>query len=60
MPIKVVTRKSRRKFPAFAVILLLISISWLLNDLRIITINLPWLPIILGVVAISWIIDRYS
>ena len=47
-------------FPTFAVILLLIGIFWALSSLGVYTVNLPWLPIILIVVAIGMIVNRYS
>jgi hypothetical protein len=50
----------KRKFPIFASILLVIGLTWLLNDLEILKINLPWIPTILIIVAIGMIANRYS
>ena len=50
----------RTKFPVLAVILLLFALVWIFNDLGYIRINLPWIPVILAVVAIGMIINRYS
>ncbi|MFH1667459.1 MAG: hypothetical protein ABH884_00340 [Candidatus Komeilibacteria bacterium] len=47
-------------FPTFAVIMLIIGIFWLLNDLNIFVTSIPWLPIILIVLAFSWIINFYQ
>ncbi|MFH1248905.1 MAG: hypothetical protein V1660_02030 [archaeon] len=47
-----------RGFPTFAVVLLAIGIIWLLNDLKIIAINIPWIPAILIIVAIGLIANR--
>jgi hypothetical protein len=44
-----------RGFPIFALIILVIGISWLLNDLNIFSFNIPWFPVILIIIAISWI-----
>jgi hypothetical protein len=47
-----------RKFPVVGVLLLIVAIVWLLSDLGILTINIPWLPVVLGVVAIGLIYNR--
>jgi hypothetical protein len=47
-------------FPTFAVIILVLSIIWLLTELGLITINLPWIPIIFIIIAIGWIINHYK
>lgn len=49
----------KRKFPTFAVILLVVGLIWLLNELKLITINIPWIPVVLVIVAIGMIINRY-
>ena len=48
----------RKTFPIFAVILLVFAVTWLLREMKIIDINLPWLPIILIVIAIGIIFNR--
>ncbi|MBW2982462.1 hypothetical protein KY343_06290 [Candidatus Woesearchaeota archaeon] len=48
------------RFPTVAVILLVVGIVWLLSDLGIITVSIPWWPIILIVIALGWIINRYT
>jgi len=48
-----------KRFPTFAVILLVLSGLWLLNEIEVIKMEVPWIPIILIIVAISWIIDHY-
>lgn len=45
-------------FPTFAVILLVVGIIWLLNDLSIIMVNIPWVPMVLIIVAIGMIYNR--
>ena len=47
-------------FPTFAVIVLAVGVLWLLADLGIITANIPWLPIILIIVAVGMIAKRYK
>lgn len=51
--------RHRRGFPTFAVILLLLGVIWFLNDLKLIAVNIPWIPAILIVVAIGMISNRY-
>jgi hypothetical protein len=48
------------KFPILAVILLIVGIVWALNSMEIIALDLPWLPIILIVIAVGMIANRYS
>jgi hypothetical protein len=52
--------KSNEKFPTLATILLVIGVAWLLNDTGIFFIKIPWVPLILVVVAIGMIINRYK
>ena len=49
-----------KKFPTLAVILLLTGIIWLLNDLQILVLDIPWIPIVLIIVAIGMMVNRYS
>lgn len=50
----------RKRFPVLAVILLLFAISWILSELGIWAIDIPWIPVILAVITIGMIINRYS
>ncbi len=52
--------KKKRKFPTFAVILLVVGFIWLLNELQVIAINIPWIPVVLVIVAIGMILNRYQ
>jgi hypothetical protein len=45
-------------FPTFAIILLVLGILWLLSELNIILVEVPWIPIILIIVAIGLIFNR--
>lgn len=47
------------KFPVLAVILLIFAIVWFFNDIGFFDINLPWIPVILGVIAIGMIFNRF-
>jgi len=47
-------------FPTFALIVLLIGVFWLLSDLNVLKVNVPWVPIVIIVVAIGWIIDHFT
>jgi len=46
------------EFPMFAGILLAIGVIWLLNDLDIIPIDIPWVPIVVIVIAIGLLINH--
>ncbi len=48
----------RRKFPSLAVIVLIFAIVWLLSELGYLNINIPWIPVILIITALGWIINR--
>jgi len=50
----------RKRFPTFAVTLLVFSVIWLLSDLKLITIDVPWIPVILIVVSLAMIFNKYS
>ena len=50
----------KKRFPTLPVILLAVGILWLLNDTKLLLINLPWVPIIIIIAAIGWIINSYS
>ncbi len=50
----------RKKFPALAVILLLFALFWILSELKILIIDIPWIPVILGIIAMGMIVNRYS
>ena len=50
----------KKGFPTFAVILLVLAVLWLLNEIDILTINIPWLPIILAIIAIGMIVNKYQ
>jgi len=47
-------------FPTFAIIVLVIGILWALSDLKYITVDIPWLPVILIIVAVGWIINSFK
>ena len=51
--------KRGAKFPVLAVILLLVAIAWLTSELGYLTINIPWIPIVLGIIAIGLIFNRF-
>ena len=46
-------------FPTFAIIVLLIGIFWLLNELDVLKAHIPWIPIVIIVVALGWIVDHF-
>jgi len=48
----------RRRFPFLAVILLVFSFVWLLREAGFINLQLPWLPVVLIIVAVGAIFNR--
>lgn len=52
-------RFNKKKFPMLAVFLLVFASFWLLNELRVIDIKLPWIPIALIIIAVGMIFNRY-
>jgi len=51
---------AKKEFPTLAVILLIVGLVWLLNEMKIITVNVPWIPLILVIIAAGMIINRYQ
>jgi len=49
-----------RKFPTFAVLVLILGLLWLAVEMNWITINIPWLPLIVVVLAAGWIVNHYT
>jgi hypothetical protein len=46
------------RFPTLAFILLVVGILWLLNDLKIIVVDIPWIPLALIAVSLGMISNR--
>ncbi|MDP3966578.1 MAG: hypothetical protein Q8Q04_03540 [archaeon] len=51
---------ARTKFPILATILLIVAVFWLLNELEYLIIDIPWIPVILIVISIGLIFNRFS
>jgi hypothetical protein len=49
----------KKGFPIFATVILVLATIWLLNDLNVIYINIPFIPIVLIIFSIGVIINRY-
>jgi len=52
--------KTTPKFPVLAVILLIFAIVWIFNELGYFSINVPWIPVILAIITIGMISNRYN
>ncbi|MBS3084750.1 hypothetical protein J4411_02455 [Candidatus Pacearchaeota archaeon] len=51
---------AKSKFPILAFILLVYSIFWFLNELKILMIDIPWIPVVLIIISIGLIFNRFS
>jgi hypothetical protein len=51
---------TKNKFPIFATVVLVFSITWLLKELDIYDINLPILPVILVIFSMGGIFNRFK
>lgn len=49
-----------KKFPIFATILLFLGVIWLLSELKFLSVNIPWIPVILIIIAVGMIFNRFS
>jgi hypothetical protein len=47
------------KFPSLAVILLLFAMVWLFSDLGYLSLNIPWIPVVIAIIAIGMIFNRF-
>jgi hypothetical protein len=48
----------RRRFPVFGFIILVFAGLWLLREMDVIDIRVPWLPVVLIIIAIGIIFNR--
>jgi len=55
------SEKSPKKeiFPTISIIILVTGILWLINELEILRINIPWFPVVLIIIGIAGIIEFY-
>jgi hypothetical protein len=49
----------KNRFPTFGFLLLVFGVLWLLSDLNVIKVDVPWWPVLLIVISIGWIINHY-
>ena len=45
-------------FPTFAVIVLILAVLWFLTDLGVIAVSIPWVPLIVIIIALGWIVNH--
>jgi len=50
----------KRKFPTFAIIVLIAAVFWFISELGYLEINIPWIPLILIIVSLGWIFNRFK
>lgn len=46
-------------FPTISIIILVTGILWLINELEILRIDIPWFPVVLIIIGIVGIIEFY-
>lgn len=56
------SEKSSKKevFPTIPVIILVTGILWLINELKILTIDIPWFPVVLIIIGIAGLMEYYK
>jgi len=50
----------KNKFPVLALIILIFAIVWFFSEWYGVYVDVPWLPLMLIVVAIGWIFNRLN
>jgi len=49
-----------KRFPTFAALVLVFAVLWLLSELEVITVDIPWWPVILIIISLGWIANHCS
>lgn len=52
--------KKTKTFPTFAFAVFIIAILWILTDTGVVGFDVPWLPLIIAVIALGSIIEFYG
>jgi len=55
---EIIKTMNKGKFPIFAIILLAAGIMWLLNDMEVVSVNIPWIPVVIIIVAAGMIFKK--
>ena len=48
----------QKRFPTLAIGLLVVGVIWLLNDLNIIKVDIPWIPVVVIVIALGRVFNK--
>jgi hypothetical protein len=51
---------ARRKFPTLWVLILIFGIVWFMREMGYFNINIPWLPVIVIIIAVGAIMNRLN
>ncbi len=51
---------AKKRFPTFWVIILIAGIIWFLSELGYVNFNVPWLPLIVVIIALGAILNRLN
>lgn len=46
-------KNAKTMFPTFAVIVLVLAVLWILGETGILTVNVPWFPVIIAIIALG-------
>ena len=46
-------------FPVFAFTVLVLAVLWILEEVGVLVVNVPWFPVIIAAIAVGWILDFY-
>ena len=52
-------RRHKSIFPVGGFIVLIIGIVWMLNELHVFTVDLPWVPLVIIVIGLGIILNHY-
>ena len=58
--VKEIQRRHGGRFPTFVFLLLVVAVLWLLIELEVIVTKIPWIPIIVIVILLGWMINRIA
>lgn len=52
--------KKKKRFPTLAAIVFIVALLWFLSGLGVIAVDIPWLPLVVLIIALGWIVNYYT